>query len=456
MEYLSGEVNIENFPVVEPLDETDAESDHIPLWDHDCDLFFKDRLHQYRSFCSGIIDPFPFPMSKHKEDGFYTKERYLLLRLLEKILLQNENVKIFGGFVRDLIIHHAGAREFYSTGEVNPSPGAYTDPSVSPQTFKDRNTYPKDIDCFVASYDKIEKIISEIAMAIPAKIVEDKKMHNYTNHPNFTYHFGCRRIIVEYVFNNSLQKKGTKIEVGIDFVYHLKAQEIGPWMYLIDAACNMIYMDKYGLHCDLCKTDDHIENMNNLQSIIDLIQKRHTFIPPANYFFRLPPQEREIYNIKSTRRCTELQAVDAFRKSRSAYRILYRVKYLQRIAKLVGEGWKITNLDIKFATKIDQVNSESICAISHEDLNDNELMVSLGHTNVISNQWTQTSVMKWKTIVNYLFTSGYRVEDVYGNSPFWCIPCPISRNDVSTVETRPFLSVLKESVALCARDKVCL
>ena len=43
-----------------------------------------------------------------------------------------------------------------------------------------------------------------------------------------------------------------------------------------------------------------------------------------------------------------MQAISSYRQASKTYRILYRCKYLHRLAKMVSSGWKITNLDLKF------------------------------------------------------------------------------------------------------------
>lgn len=446
METLNG-VNTIEFPMVEPLDDTDAESEHPVNYVADAETFFRGRMNSL-SLSNALHPCDPYGPYCKQHSSFYVKERYLLLRSVENILLSKDGV-IFGGYVRDMLLHHHGASKFYQAISEDASVFAtgYSDPSVHPSSYKDRNTYPKDIDCFVQCVTMIDRIVSQLAKDISVKVIGERDIHCYTHHPEFTYNFGCKRVCLEYVFNSSFQKQGEKVFVSIDFVYHLRAERKGPWMYLVDPICNMLYMDRSGLHSAFEKGDDVILNFQILSGVVELVVQRYTFVPPMLPFFRMPPQEREIVNIKHTRNCTEMQAVDAYRKHRGTYRILYRLKYLQRISKLVRQGWKITNLGIRFTTLVSEVKSECICAISHEDLKDGEMMVLLGFYD--GSNYVQTSVLKWRVFVQYVFSENSRVEDLFGNSSTWKVLCPISRNEVSVMEGRSVSLVLKEALHIC-------
>lgn len=422
----------------EPLDDTDeslpGELETHFLWDSDSSQFFRERMNMYMR----VFSPSPQPPP---ERDFWIKERYMLFRKIESILISN-GVTIFGGYVRDMIIHHHGAAFFFECVEPE-NRHRYTDPLVHPESYRDRNTYPKDIDCFVIDTMVIQTIADQLSRSIPARVGEIGKNHCYTHHPCFTTNFGCKRLTLEYTFNSSLQKKGETISLGLDMVYNLNAENKGPWNYLIDAACNMLYMNDTGLHCAFEDTHDRIENANRLVSLIELTKARVTFIPPMPHDFRCPKDECELLNIQHTRRCTEMQAIDAFRKTKNSYRGLYRVKYLQRIAKLVKEGWKITNLNIKFTVMPGNTNGETVCSISHEELVEGSLAVQLGNRTPT---WTQTSVLTWQSLVQYLFSPLPRVEEVFTHRHNWSILCPISKSEIDITEIRPVGVVLKETV----------
>ena len=420
------------------LDDTSADDDVEAWTDGNDTLFFKERMRKFTYV-------FDYHLEHVLGSPFMNKERYLLLRQIEGILL-DEGVTIFGGYVRDMIIHHYGAKSFYDSDDVKADPlkiARYSDSQVHPSSYNDRNTYPKDIDCFVCDPMICEAIADQLIRKVKGtEIKELAKVSCYSHHPSYTTNFGCKRMELVYSFNSSLQKKGEKITVSIDFVYSLNNSD-GPWNYLIDAACNMLYMNKTGLHSAFEVTEDPIENANRLVSIIEMTQKRVTFIPPMPVGFRSPTQECEILNIQMTRKCTEIQAVSSYRRANSLYRVLYRIKYLQRIAKLVKEGWKITNLSVVFSTEGTQdSNGEEVCAISHEDLVAGKLIVRLGVRNP---EWSQTCVITWPALVEYVFRMP-NVDDSFAHRYNWTIVCPISKSTIDITEVRPIGFVIREAL----------
>ena len=421
------------------LDDTSADDEEG--YDMNSAAFFKERM---KSYIQGFDKPVqPLTLS---ERPFFLKERYLLLRVIEHYLLR-AGVTIFGGYCRDMIIHHSGAKRFYESEDYKrdtTNKTAYTDPLVDRESFRDRNTYPKDIDVFISDAMSCETIAEDLMKKIKGtEIREVSKVACYSHHPSYTSNFGCKRMEIVYSFNSSLQKKGEKIVVSLDFVYSLKSDSNGPWKYLIDAACNMLYMNSTGLHCAFEDSDDPIENANRLVSVIELVKNRVTFIPPMPVSFRCPAQEKEILNIQISRNCTEMQAIHAFRKAWSSYRVLYRIKYLQRIAKLVKEGWTITNLNIKFTTSSSNTNGEDVCAISHEDLVEGKLNVRLG-VRGIGSEWTQTCVISWSALVEYVFQMR-GAEDYFAHRHNWLIVCPISKAPIDITETRAAGVVIREA-----------
>jgi len=375
---------------------------------------------------------------------FRIKERYLLMRRIENDLIET-GYCIFGGYVRDLILHHHGAKNFYENVGTAEGRYAYTDSSIHPESFADRNTYPMDIDCFLSSHSHIANIRDILTKIKMVEVKEEKELTCYAHHPLFSTYYGCKRITIEYTYNHSLQRKGEKIDIDLDLVFSKGELKSGPWNLLIDAACNMLYMDKTGIHFAYENSNDPIENYYRLSSVISLIQKKKTFIPPMSYQFRIPKQNEEVAHIITSRNCSELEASATLSKYSKFFRILYRAKYLQRMAKLVRTGWKITNLDIKFTTSTDNINDETQCAISHDDLIDGALLVQLGTKNQ-DGVWKQTSVLNWHSLVRYIFTPLTRLDDAFAHRFHWQIQCPISKHEVDVTENRALGVVLKEAL----------
>lgn len=430
----------------------DDEQEHLSI--------FKERLRRYL-----LCEPDPLISEVIPKSPFAIKERYLLLKNMEMVLL-SQGVKIFGGYIRDMILHHHGAKLFFESEEVRQDPRKaflYTDDQIHPSSHRDRNTYPRDIDCFVSDPMVCSEITEHLIRKIKGtEIVVSREISCYANHPSFSTMFGCKRVVLEYSYNASLQKKGDKFLIGMDFVYSLCGDSEGPWKFVVDPVCNMLYMDQTGVHSAFEDLKDPVENLAKLFSVVELIKARVTFIPPMPQQYRTPGHDKEILNIQISRKYTEIQAIAAHRKFSATYRILYRMKYLQRILKLAKQGWKLTNLNLKFSLGSSDTNGEQFCSISHEELLDNKIYIKLGQFSLVNLRpgevdrvWTQTSVLSWSSLVHYAFSSLPAVEEVFANAFTWSVLCPISKRKIDISESRPFATVLQEAMQSLAKTREC-
>ena len=437
--------------------DSDDELENSQEW-FEHEAFFKRVAEGLQVFPSSVrIFPTAVQSASYK---FAIKEKYLLFKATERELVKM-GFTIFGGYVRDMILHQHGAQRFYENvfGEQR---SKYTDPSVHESSFRDRNTYPRDIDCFWPNSEGFEGILDELSRKIRGvSIHEVPKAACYSHHPSFTNNFSCRRYIIEYVFNSSFQKGGDTIKIGLDVVFNLKGENKGPWNFLVDVACNMLYLNSSGIHSALA-SDDAFENASRLNTIIELTKNRISFVPPMALDFRVPSPEAETTNIQISRKCTEMQALSCFRHAKAGHRSLYRMKYMQRIAKLAKDGWKISNLGLKFTLSSGNLNGETFCSITHEELKDGDLIVQLGTRandwptvrehlgRPIFPEWTQTSVMTWPAFLQYVFS---RCDD-FASKQNWAVLCPISKSEIDTTEFRPIKVVLAEALELIRlRDK---
>jgi hypothetical protein len=75
---------------------------------------------------------------------------------IASILIDHDAV-IFGGFVRDMILHDSHATQFYEKNP-NATQQEYADDSVHPQT-SGRLVIPRDIDCCI-SQQQLEAVIT--------------------------------------------------------------------------------------------------------------------------------------------------------------------------------------------------------------------------------------------------------------------------------------------------------
>lgn len=444
-----------NPPFSDGMAESDDDLDNSQEW-FEHQAFFK-RVADGLEVFPGSVRVFPSGLQTTGYK-FAIKERYLLFRELERELIKMGGT-IFGGYVRDMILHHHGAQSFFENvfGEQR---SHYTDPSVHQSSFRDRNTYPRDIDFFVTDPTILQNVVEHLSREVSGVTVHEvPKASCYSHHPSFTNNFFCKRYVIEYVFNSSFQKGGDTIKIGLDAVINLKGENKGPWKFLVDLACNMLYLNSSGIHSALETTDDAFENISRLNTVIELTKNRVSFVPPMAVDFRVPSAEAETMNIRISRKCTEMQALSSYRNAKAGYRALYRMKYMQRIAKLVKDGWNISNLGLKFTLSSANLNGETFCAITHEELKDGDLIVqlgsrvpewtqtSLGHALGHARDWTQTSVMTWPAFLQYVFSR----SDDFSNKQNWAVLCPISKKEIDTTEFRPVKLVLGEALE-CLRS----
>ena len=86
--------------------------------------------------------------SDFEEDDFRRKEKYLLFKKIVSIILQHGERKcfIFGGYVRDSILHYEASKSYYKNGHLTQS---FCNRQIDPDTFYDRNRVARDIDLFI-------------------------------------------------------------------------------------------------------------------------------------------------------------------------------------------------------------------------------------------------------------------------------------------------------------------
>ncbi len=406
------------------------------------ELFFWRYCYHFQHMFSKTSCPHTTIINMIKEHGvFWMKERYILYQKIYRKLISLD-VKIFGGFVRDTLIHRDGAKQYYNSEDFKKSidkKKAYCDPSVDPSSFLRRNTYPNDIDCFISDAMQCDITIQEVCKCVMGLTVKSCSSNSgYSRHPLFVCNYDCKTYTLEYIYNNSLQHTGEKINIIIDMVYSKQGCSEGPWSILIDAACNMLYIDKTGIHSAFEITNDVFEDRFRTESIIKLLLEKKTFIAPINSYFQNPVYNDELYTIQSTRNFTYAQASTSFDKSPYSYKSLYRLKYIQRVAKLVHEGWNVLNLNIKFTDNTSSINGEEICSISHEDLQ-GKFCVQLGVTN--NDKWSQTSIMTWSSFCKYLF------QPIDARKDAWSIVCPVSKSVIKTTEHLPIDAVIKQALS---------
>lgn len=108
------------------------------------------------------------------------KIRWKMMLEVERILLSN-GAYIYGGFVRDKIIHDHNAIEFYKKiGEAVNKEQSYLDPEYLPE-YKDRRILPYDIDCFMTNNNLKELKTALISKQYTVTIKKNGKAKFYLN-----------------------------------------------------------------------------------------------------------------------------------------------------------------------------------------------------------------------------------------------------------------------------------
>ena len=361
------------------------------------------------------------------------KERYFLFKYIVDICINN-NCIIFGGFVRDSIIHQKGASEYYLKKHTT---AQYSNETVDPETFKDRNTYAKDIDIFLNDLTKWDNIENELKNNMSMTITRNKEktLSNYNNHPYFILNFTVTRFWYSYYYNCSFQNKSRKIDFNIDIVSNTYNSTLQPWSVLIDCASNTLYLDKHGIHSNI-ENFGIIDKYSQIHKLIELTKNKITFIPtpPASYIN--PSSYTECAAI-AFRSCISVD--EASLHNTPEYRVRYRIKLIKRLAKTFQQGFSIINSPIEFAIYSDKLdssfcNDESCCCISQDDFRTNDLIMRLKGSR---------SVMLYESFLKHLSRPTPIVLDDLGGD-FWSISCPVTRIKVPIFDNfchRDFLNL---------------
>lgn len=204
-------------------------------------------------------------------------EKYTLTREIADVAIHNGG-EVFGGYVRDFILHDDAAKKFYKTG----SKDTYSDPTVSPETI-DRLLVPRDIDvhfktfpawrCFFFALKNLglgvklskntspyEKSFRHIKVQIYASITKYdimKKLKGFSM--VLLKKFECEEINLPFV-------------IDVDVIISAKNPPFGS----LDFGCNGLIMDKNGIK--LC--DDLAQGLNpegkyrTLMNIIEDIKSK--------------------------------------------------------------------------------------------------------------------------------------------------------------------------------------
>jgi len=304
-------------------------------------------------------------MAKEKQEiikcSSELKERYILLKRVAKVII-NEDCIIFGGYIRDTILHYNSAKKFYS----HFCPSSYTDPTCDPATFNDRNRVARDIDVYskevyseCTKWNKILTILTSTP-TLPIKKVSCREMHNYSWHPTFKKRYRVFRYKFRYYYNMCLSTPTTckTIFFHIDVVFPLENRyNTGPWVDIPDFNINKLYMDVNGIHASP-NWDCFEDAFSLIDSIEDIRNRKADFV--WTHGIKFPFEESDF-------------------SSDEKYR--WRAKILERFLLMENRGFHIRNSPFVFHEWTDDeltvefCNGEDACCISHDVFTSGIVMV---------------------------------------------------------------------------------
>jgi hypothetical protein len=270
------------------------------------------------------------------------RDTWKLMSKIRDIILDN-NGMIFGGYVRDMIIHDYFATQFYDEVEDNDDRvHRYADPTFSPETF-DRTCVPYDIDFFIHEddFEQFKDDVEEQSFKMHVKFVRDPRDYffNFDITSNTTLRH--RRVYISpnlFKIEEEIRKIPINMSILKDAVANMKrnlpsikldiitsgVKVLEPFFSPIDFDCNALYMTKHGMSVSsklvYDRKYDFLEKNRILNEIIENITEKRTE-------FRSPP---------------------AFRSK-----------------KLLDKGWTI--FDSSITTIIDD-SYEGYCIICHDQL----------------------------------------------------------------------------------------
>lgn len=227
-----------------------------------------------------------------------TKTTWKVMTVLREAVLSCDGM-IFGGYVRDMILHDHYAQEFYQ--EINnPDVAAirYADARCSPDTW-DRTIVPCDIDCVIdkANYEKFKQMMKNKRFKMKTVVVKDPQEYN----PDFVS--SANIPVVHHVVEVSLNKDPVlrelkKLHVDTKLIREYFQSRIEdpcikmdilvtdtpvdqPFFGRCDFECNALYLTKhgFGVSPEICPPKDILNQKKELDRIMDdIIHHRARFM----------------------------------------------------------------------------------------------------------------------------------------------------------------------------------
>lgn len=290
------------------------------------------------------------------------KAKHLLAKTIMKFLI-DKNFTIFGGAVRDTIIHDEYSARFYDDKDKDRN--SFDDPSYDKETIG-RLVVPNDIDAFfVGTKLEVLKNVNELC---------DKEKLRCSKNGNAGYPltiFGNSDEIhlIRYTFYVPVYIYiGISIEINVDIVY-TSLQNIFPPFKIADLKCNSLLQDKNGIRLS------NNTGVYEIDSLSGTYRAKKIEIGIIN----------DITNFK-TQIChpkilNELAENPSFEKNE----VDFRFRRIWRLLNMIERGWTITDeIDIEVCVE-ESMNEEElkkeqiVCLVCQENiqLDSNDICIKL-------------------------------------------------------------------------------
>lgn len=224
------------------------------------------------------------------------------MRQIEECVLLSDGI-IFGGYVRDKIIHDHYATEFYN---VESSNDKYEDITYHPET-KLRTHLPNDIDCFIPhnNIPKFKELMKKKMLHISDKGTKPAKIYftdikDNLEHTRLTVQFKMNRVVRSIMFEQNLMT-----EVEIDVIHSPDNSVTDPPFGTIDFECNSLlitsdneYRMSKAMSSKYKTPKSKLEKFNNI--IADIIQMKTKIVYFNTPYFRVVHMQKKNWQISST------------------------------------------------------------------------------------------------------------------------------------------------------------
>jgi hypothetical protein len=217
--------------------------------------------------------------------------QWKFMQLIQK-LIQSKNGTIFGGYVRDKIIHDYYATQYYKKCSYTDKNIKYNNPNYIPET-KLRMIIPHDIDCFMSTQDfkEFKESLSSNMISYNESISNNLYIHK-VNNPNLKH----SKLKITFMMN-SLMKSFINVNayaIYVDVIYSDSIIEVEPPFGTIDFECNALLLTKSNDYqisnvlINVLNLSDPMKKLNKLNEIIsDILEMKTTIVTSTIQNYRI-------------------------------------------------------------------------------------------------------------------------------------------------------------------------